>query len=83
MMPVDRSSVIRASAGNVGAMASADAHNAAIVLYNNGTTDATTLVQLTHLPFWVRFGGVYFIDQNHASYLDGASENIAPSIGFL
>jgi hypothetical protein len=79
MMPVDRSPVTPSLAGNVGAMASADAHNAAIVLYNNGTTDATTTVQLNHLPFSSGFGEVYFIDQNHASYLDGAPENLAPS----
>lgn len=79
MMPVDRSPVTPAAASNVGAIASSDPHNAGIVLYNTGTTDASTTVNLNHIPFSTGVGELYLIDQNHASYLDGAPENLAIS----
>ena len=79
MLPVDRSPVTPASVGDVGTMAGSDAHNAAIVLYNNGTTDATITVQLNNLPFAGGAGEIYFIDQYHASYLDGAPEDLTAS----
>jgi hypothetical protein len=79
MLPVDRSVVTPATSNNVGTMAGSDGHNAAIVLYNNGTADATTTIQLNHLPFSSGVGEVYLIDQHHASYLDGAPEDLSPS----
>ncbi len=82
MMPVDRSPVTPALTNNVGAIASSDEHNAAIVLYNNGRTDANVSVQLNQLPFSAGEGNVYYIDRNHASYLDGAPEDLASSSSF-
>ncbi len=79
MLPVDRSPVAPAAANNIGAMAGSDPHNASIVLYNTGSTDASATVQLNNLPFFNGIGEVYLIDQYHASYLDGAPENLAAS----
>ncbi len=79
MMPVDRSPVTPAVADHVGAIASADPHNAGMVLYNTGTTDATVTVQLNHLPFRNGVAELYLIDASHASYLDGAPEDLAVS----
>lgn len=79
MLPVDRSPVTPPSANGVGVMAGADDHNAGIVLYNTGTTDQTVTVNLTNLPFSGGQGKLYLIDKDHASYLDGAPENLAAS----
>ncbi len=79
MMPVDRSPVTPAVANNVGAIASSDPHTAGMVLYNTGTTDAATTINLNHLPFASGLAELYLIDQKHASYLDGAPENLAIS----
>jgi Glycosyl hydrolases family 39 len=78
MLPADRVKVTQASRKETGAMAGADEHSAAIVVWNNGNDAVNANVRITNLPF--QFGSVrqWFIDKDHASYLDQAPELLTP-----
>jgi hypothetical protein len=77
MLPADQVSVSPSTSGNVGAMAGADHDNAGVTLWNNNTSAVTVTVNLNSLPFSGGTAQLYYIDQNNASYNDGAPENLA------
>ena len=78
-LPVDRCAVTPDAADGVGVLASADDHNAGIVLWNEDTSPRTVTVHLTHLPFPSGAMQVFRIDPDHASYVDNpASEDLRP-----
>ena len=79
MLPVDAVSVSPSSSGNVGAIAASDPDVAGIVLYNNDTVAHAATVNLNNLPFSGGTAQTLLIDQTHASYEDGAPENLSPS----
>lgn len=76
MLPADRVAVIPHNSKTVGAMAGVDEHLAAIVVWNNGIRPVRVTVQIIHLPFHRGTVRQWFIDKDHASYLDGAQENL-------
>ena len=67
-MPVDRRRVT--ALGGLGALASADAHRAALVLWNETGQDRQAAVSLAALPFDRAHLQVYRIDREHSSYGD-------------
>jgi xylan 1,4-beta-xylosidase len=79
-MPVDRKEV--RMIGPLRAMASADKHNAAVVLWNPDPYQRRVDVHLSNLPFSKGNAWVYRIDKEHASYGDGAPENLGAEESF-
>lgn len=78
MMPVDRNMVTPDGAEGAGGLASSDGHNAAVVIWNESSTDRPVTVRLKHLPFARGALQVSRIDVDHASWVDNrASENLA------
>ena len=75
-LPVDRKQVT--SIGPLAAMASADAHNAAIVIWNPDPYRRRIDVHLKNIPFARGSVQVFRIDSTHASWGDGAEENLVP-----
>jgi xylan 1,4-beta-xylosidase len=75
-MPVDRKQV--RMIGPLRAMASADPHNAAVVLWNPTPYRRRIDVHLANVPFERGDVRVYRIDRDHASWGDGAEENLVP-----
>jgi hypothetical protein len=70
MMPVDRCRVQPESAAGVGAMASADAHQACVAIWNERAEERVVSVSLKKLPFADGQMDVYRISRNHSSVLD-------------
>ena len=77
LLPVDQVSVSPATSGGVGRMAGVDPDNAGMVVWNNNTSPVTVTANLNSLPFSTGTAQLYYIDQNNASYEDGAPENLA------
>lgn len=73
LMPTDRTVVSPATQDKIGAMASSDAHTAAVVLWNEGRTIRTVTMRLQHFPFRQGQLQVYRIDAAHASDIDDAA----------
>lgn len=74
-LPADRSFVQVANARGVQAMASADPHNAGVLLWNASPGDQIAEVKVGNLPAAIAARGrlrVYRIDARHASGVDGA-----------
>lgn len=69
MMPVDRNKVI-IDGKAADAMASSDANNAALVIWNPANVDTTITVDLKNLPFSKGKITVYRIDSKHSSYYE-------------
>jgi hypothetical protein len=59
-------------------MASADAHNAAVVIWNPDPYRRRIDVHLKNIPFTRGNVLVFRIDSTHASWGDGAEENLVP-----
>ena len=76
MLPADRINVSPATSNNVGSMAGVDPDNAGIVIWNNNTSGVNVTANLNALPFSSGTAQLYYIDQNNASYVDGAPENL-------
>lgn len=75
MMPVDRNKVTLN--GSADAMASSDAHNAALVIWNNAQTETNVVVNLHKLPFRKGTANIYRIDEGHSSYYENnASDSL-------
>ena len=70
LLPVDRNPVSPGSEGSVSALASSDAHAAAVVLWNMGAAAEPVTVRLNSLPFAAGVLTVSRIDNAHASYID-------------
>lgn len=79
-MPVDRKEV--RMVGPLRAMASADKHNAAVVIWNPDPYQRRIDVHLSNLPFETGNARVYRIDAEHASFGDGAPEELAVEESF-
>ena len=78
LLPVDRNAVRPDGTGGLDALASSDAHTAAVVVWNNAMTTQTATVSLEHLPFSHGTLRLCRIDAAHASYGDDpAQENLA------
>ncbi|MBC8083791.1 MAG: T9SS type A sorting domain-containing protein [Hymenobacter sp.] len=77
-MPVERYAVSNPSP-SLRALASADDHKAAVVVWNIGTTTQTVTVRFNNLKLGPAKLDVYRIDQAHASVFDGAPEDLAAS----
>lgn len=60
----------------IGVLASANAHKAGVVLWNRTVEDRDVSVHLNNLPFGQGNVRLYRIDGEHASYFDGASEDL-------
>lgn len=75
-MPVDRKKV--KSIGPLEAMASADEHNIGVVIWNPNPYRRRIDVHLNNIPFAKGNVRIYRIDKEHASYGDGAKENLIP-----
>jgi len=75
-MPVDRKQVT--SIGPLEAMASADAHNAAVLIWNPDPYRRRIDIHLKNIPFARGNVLVFRIDSTHASWGDGAEENLIP-----
>lgn len=75
-MPVDRNPV--RSIGPLEAMASSDDHNAAVVIWNPDPYQRRIDVHLENLPFERGNVRVFRIDSTHASWGDGAPEELEP-----
>lgn len=80
-MPVDRNPVtFSAATPGTKALASSDAHNAGLLVWNNAATARTMRINLSNIPAAIAAGGtisVYRIDALHASIGDGAGEELA------
>ena len=77
-MPVDRVAVTPDSADGVGAMASADEHDAAAVFWNENLSERIVTVHLAHLPFAHGTLQLCRIDRSHASSIDNpTTENLS------
>ena len=74
-MPEERTELTLNKAGIKG-MSSIDQHKACLVLWNFGSTDETLTAQLENIPFPQGNLKLYRIDKDHASYFDGAPENL-------
>ena len=68
-MPVDRNAV-QVAGGDIGALASSDTHNAAVLLWNPTETAATVTITLDALPFEQGTAELYRIDADHASFFE-------------
>lgn len=77
MLPADQISVSPTTSSGVASMAGSDPDNAGMVIWNNNTTAVTVTANLNSLPFSTGTAQLYYIDQNNASYEDGAPENLA------
>lgn len=75
-MPVDRKQV--RTIGPLRAMASADAHNVGVVIWNPDPYQRRIDVHLDNIPFERGDVRVFRIDSAHASWGDGAEENLVP-----
>lgn len=75
-MPVDRKSV--KIIGPFEALASADEHNAGVVIWNRDPYQRRIDVHLDNLPFMQGDARVYRIDKTNASYADGGTETLIP-----
>lgn len=73
-MPVDRKRVTQV--GPLEAMASADAHNIGVVIWNPDPYRRRLDVHLSNVPFARGNIRVFRIDSTHASWGDGAEENL-------
>jgi len=71
---------VAASAGNplVNIMASTDRHRISTVIWSSDSTDHIVRLKLDNLPFAADEFRLYRIDRNHASYFDGAPEDLEP-----
>ena len=76
MLPADRKSVTPALSNNVGSMAAGDQDNSGLVIWNNNTSVVNVTAIMNNIPFGNGTARLYTIDQNHASYEDGAPENL-------
>lgn len=77
-LPEERTSV-STSGGSLGSFASTSAHKAGLLLWNKDENqEQSVAIELKNLPFFSGAFRVYRIDQQHASYVDGASENLEP-----
>lgn len=74
MMPVDRRAVHLQ--GPLEAMASSDNHKAAVLIWNRGAYARRLDVHLDNLPFHQGTVKLYRIDEKHASWVDGAPEDL-------
>jgi hypothetical protein len=79
-MPVDRKEV--RMVGPLEAMASADEHNAAVVIWNPDPYQRRIDVHLNNLPFSRGNVRVFWITKERASYGDGAEENLVVEESF-
>ncbi|MBN2275148.1 MAG: hypothetical protein JXR41_03065 [Bacteroidales bacterium] len=79
-MPVDRKQV--KSIGPLEALASADDHNTGVVIWNPDPYRRRIDVHLHNIPFSKGNVRIYRIDSLHASWGDGAEENLVPVESF-
>jgi xylan 1,4-beta-xylosidase len=75
-MPVDRKKVT--SIGPLEALASADAHNIGVVIWNRDPYRRRIDIHLSNIPFSHGNVRIYRIDTLHASWGDGGEENLIP-----
>ena len=74
MMPVDRREVI--AEGALEGMASTDGHRASLLIWNRSSYEQRADVHLKNIPFRSGTIKVYRIDKDHASFVDGGTENL-------
>jgi len=74
MMPVDRRQVT--VEGPVEGVASTDGHTASLLMWNNSGYVQRVDVHLQNLPFQRGTARLYRIDEDHASFVDGGTENL-------
>lgn len=75
MMPVDRNNVTVSNRG-ADAMASSDANNAALVIWNPANSDTSVTVSLNHIPFAKGKAEVFRIDSTHSSYYENGKDDL-------
>ena len=73
-MPVERNVVV--ADDGVDGLASSDTHRASLVLWNQTDKEQTVQVNLAGISFATGTFRLYRIDRGHASYFDGAAENL-------
>lgn len=77
-LPVDRIAVTSDADSAMGAMAGADRHSAAIVVWNRDSRPQRVNLRLVHLRFKRGMVRLWLIDKDHASFLDHAPEMLTP-----
>lgn len=82
MVPVDRVRTViggnKTASREFGAMAAGDPHTAGIVIWNTSSQARAVNVHLTHLPFASGTWRQWYVDENHASFGDGAPQDLTP-----
>jgi hypothetical protein len=76
MLPVDRAQVT--IHGPIEAMASSEAHRAGVMAWNRDPYERRVDIHLKNVPFAKGNVRIYRIDAQHASFVDGAPENLEP-----